>query len=294
MTAIYARGVDVYYPLGWPGLIPLPPGEKWPPEKGFTGAEGRMPTVAQIEEWKRSRAHWNLALRLPPTVMGVDVDDYGDKTGAVTLAGLEASWGALPPTWISTARDGLSGIRLYGVPSGSKLNGEAGPGVDIIQHHHRYVCAWPSTNPKAGGARYRWLAPDGQLADRPPRPEELPALPSAWVTGLSPRKVVDGPVFIASNVPSGYAGAALENAAREVSTAPAGQGNGALNGCAFSLGRLVGSGLIDRALVEDTLVAAAIQRGGETEARARRIVASGVEAGMAKPRRIVEFRAVSA
>ena len=294
MRAVYAAGVDVYRALGWTDLLPLPPGQKWPPEPGFTGGVGRSPTADEIDEWKSRRAGWNLALRLPPNVVGIDVDDYGDKGGGATLAALEAAWGHLPETWISTARAGLSGIRLYGVPAETRLNGVAGPGIEVIQEHHRYVCAWPSTNPKAGGAQYHWLSPDGQVAARPPRPEELPALPSAWVAGLSPRKVEAGPVFVASNVPSSYAGAALENAAREVAAAPAGQGNSALNGCAYSLGRLVGAGLIDRVLVEETLVSAAVQRGGETEARARRIVASGIEAGMAKPRRIVEFRRASA
>lgn len=272
-------------------MLPLPPGKKFPPPPGYTGANAKTPTAAEIADWKRREPNANVALHLPAGVVGLDVDHYGDKTGADTLAQLTTAWGPLPETWISTARPLPSGIRLYWVRAGAELVGVAGTAVEIIQHRHRYLCCWPSTNPKAG-AVYQWLSPDGRVANRPPRPGELPELPATWVEGLSPRKVVAGPVFVTSTAHSGYAGAALERAAREVASAPAGQGNGVLNGNAYSLGRLVGAGLLDRTTAENVLVDAAVRRGRETESRARTIVRSGMAAGMTNPRRVAVFQAV--
>jgi len=287
---VYAKGVDEYRSRGWTDAVPLPAGQKFPPPSGFTGAEAKTPTAAQIEVWKRTEPAGNLALHLPDGIVGLDVDHYGDKTGADTIAALSAAWGPLPPTWISTARPLPSGIQIYRVEKGTELVGVAGAGVEVIQRRHRYLCCWPSTNPRASGASYQWLAPGGRVAAGPPSPDELADLPTAWVEGLSPRKVVAGPVFVTTDGRrSGYAGAALDRAAREVASAPAGQGNGVLNGCAYSLGRLVGAGLLDRTTAEDALVHAAVLRGGETEGRARTIVRSGLGAGMANPRRVAIF-----
>ena len=275
---VYAKSVDVYRQRGWTDVVPLPAGQKFPPPSGYTGTEAKTPTAAQIEVWKRTEPAGNLALHLPDGFVGLDVDHYGAKTGGDTLAAHEEAWGSLPATWVSTAREGLSGIRLYRVATGTKLVGEIGDDIEVIQHHHRYVCAWPSTNPKAGGARYHWHTPDGLVADRPPRPEELPELPALWVEGLTKRKAVAN---VSRSGPT--AGGDLDRAALEVEMAPAGRGNPVLNGTAYHEGRLVGAGVVDKAEAEAALVAAAVKRGGETEERALAIVRSGMEAGEAKP-----------
>lgn len=184
MTAIYGAAAPLYLEAGWEGVLYLPPGKKWEPPKGYTGRDGKFPTADEVNAWARSNARGNLALRLPDGVVGIDVDHYDAKRGADTLAELEAKFGPLPATWASTARELPSGIRLYRVPPGTELAGQAGADIEIIQRHHRYLCAWPSTNPKAGGAGYRWLTPDGDESDRPPRPDELADLPAAWVDGL--------------------------------------------------------------------------------------------------------------
>ncbi len=101
------------------------------------------------------------------------------------------------------------------------------------------------------------------------------------------------PVVVVSTA-TRFGDTALDRAVREVEAAPQGRGNAVLNGNAYSVGRLVGAGLLDQSTVEAALVDAAVRRGGETEARARAIVESGVGAGMAKPRRVARFEAVNA
>jgi putative DNA primase/helicase len=169
-------------------------GMKFPPPGGWTGHGAPYPSAADVGAWQETHGDRNIGLRMPPGVIGLDVDDYRDKTGAATLAELEARFGPLPATWVSSARPAPSGIRLYRVPThldGREVNwpGEAGKFIEIIQAGHRYAVVWPSTNPEADGAPYLWTHPHddpltGDGADRPPHPEHLAELPEAWVRGL--------------------------------------------------------------------------------------------------------------
>lgn len=185
----YANGWQTYHQLGWPGVLPLPARrKKWPP-KGFTGDDGAMPSYADLLQWAELYPAANICLRLPDGVVGIDVDNYGDKPGALTIAGAENRWGPLPTSPRSTSRaDGVSGIRLYRVPPGIRFVGELGPGVEIIQRHHRYLIAWPSIHPE--GRPYRWLDDDGNEIG-PPRIDELPELPPEWVEGLTDHAPVE-------------------------------------------------------------------------------------------------------
>lgn len=192
---IYARGATLYRQAGWRAPLPFPPGAKHPPPKGYTGHEGRWPDDEQIATWAREeRRLSNLALRVNYGLIGIDVDAYDTKTGGLTLKEAETRWGPLPPTWRSTARidDDVSGIRVFRVPVGVffrsviQFKNLELADIEIIQPHHRYVTAWPSIHPKIG-QQYRWFGPDGtQLPqNQVPSVEDIPALPEAWVTGLS-------------------------------------------------------------------------------------------------------------
>ena len=176
----YATAAMTYFAHGWSPL-PLPAGQKAPVPEGWTGARGATPSGADVHEWTEQRGAGNIALRLPPNVIGVDCDNYDAKPGGLVLAELEKTLGALPPTWRATSRDdGISGIRLYRIPEGLRWPGGMGPGIDTIRHDHRYAVVWPSTHPKGG--TYRWYTPDG-LATLTgiPTPDELPDLPDTWV-----------------------------------------------------------------------------------------------------------------
>ena len=186
----YGSSAPNYLEAGWVGVLPLPAGEKFPPPSGYTGEDGVDPDREQIEAWRRERGDGNVALRLPDDVVGVDVDNYGGKNGGGTLKSLEGRWGVLPPTWVSTSRrdtgDPVSGIRLYRIPAGFRLPGQAGAGIEILQRRHRYAVVSPSANPLTHHA-YHWYAPDGSVSGRVPRVEELPELPPAWLSGLTER-----------------------------------------------------------------------------------------------------------
>jgi hypothetical protein len=186
----YGRAASTYRRAGWDGVLPLDKGSKWPPPDGHTGYEGRWPTGQQILEWVTARRDANVALRLPQGVVGIDVDDYGSKKGADTLAELEARYGPLPATWSSTSRgDGPSRIHLFRCPEDLKLPGVPGTSIEAIQYHHRYCVVWPSV---VEGRRYRWYTPDGQVTDRPPRISELAWLPDDWHRlERRPRPVID-------------------------------------------------------------------------------------------------------
>lgn len=181
MSGPYATAADIYWRAGWRGILPLPPNEKHDPPKGYTGAAGRYPFYPEVWEWITGRAGTgNIALRMPSNVIGIDVDDYGDKHGGDTLALAEAAHGTLPPTWRSTSRDdGVSGIRLYRIPEGLAWPGEVGPAIELIQTRHRYCVVWPSIHPE--GRTYRWISPDGLVSTAVPDPDDLPLLPDAWV-----------------------------------------------------------------------------------------------------------------
>jgi hypothetical protein len=151
--------------------------------------------------WCEQYVDGNLGLRLPNddaiAVVGIDVDDYDSKTGAATFAEAVRRWGPLPAAPRSTSREGnrISGIRLFRVPPGTQLETviafpELGIGdIEIIQHHHRYVIAWPSIHPE--GRPYWWRNDDDQFLGIP-EPDGLPWLPRPWVDGLKVQPRVPG------------------------------------------------------------------------------------------------------
>jgi Zierdtviridae DNA primase len=190
----YADGAAAYFQYGWTPL-PLPAQSKtWPPT-GFTGANGRRPDGGLIARWVSSRGDGNICIRMPESVIGIDVDTYGDKRGRATLAEAEERWGKLPETWRTTSRpDTDSGIRLFRVPTGLAWPGQLpGGGVELIRFDHRYAIVAPSIHPE--GREYVWVNPDGEVTSSSgtaefefPDIEELPGLPQRWVEGLTEGK----------------------------------------------------------------------------------------------------------
>lgn len=183
----YGDAANAYYTAGWRGVLPLPAAAKTPPPGGYTGAGGAWPSGADVWTWAEDHATGNIALRLPPNVIGLDVDAYDGKQGAATLDNAITKWGPLPATWRATSRsDPRSGIYLYRVPPGLAWPGELGPAVEIIQTRHRYAVAPPSLHPT--GRPYRWHTPEGHItldAADVPALNDLPELPQPWVDALT-------------------------------------------------------------------------------------------------------------
>jgi hypothetical protein len=181
MSQVYASAAPRYRASGWPGVLPLPARKKKFPPKGFTGADGADPTDLQIEAWINGKSNGNIAIRVPPGVVGYDADLY-KAAGQKTHAGLVAKCGELPATWVSTSRTDGSGIRFFRIPEGVKLRGALG-GIEIIQWHHRYAVVAPSIHPDTDRP-YRLISPDGEIVEILPHPSELPELPQTWLEEL--------------------------------------------------------------------------------------------------------------
>jgi hypothetical protein len=207
----------------------------------------------------------------------IDVDPANG--GEVSRDRLQSLMGSLPPTL--TAQTGGGGLHLYYRHPGGLLRNTAGrlpgiecnlPGVDL-RGDGGYVVGPPSRH--SSGARYAWVDESLQAAPCPAwlREETRPAPGQRAVPTPLPHRGA-----------SRYAVAALRAEADAVRHAPMGSRNNRLNRAAFCLGMLVAGGELDGRLVEDELLAAAIDAGlPEPEARASLV--SGLRAGGREPRR---------
>lgn len=172
-----------YRSAGWIGTLPIPLGAKWPPPKGYTGEDGTWPSGADVAAWTEEGPR-NIALRLPPNVVALDVDVDA------AFADLLTRVGPLPPTWRAHSGSGRLGHLYFRLPAGVTSHGWQAPGegVDLLRYGHRYSVVWPSLHPS--GSRYAW-APPGPPAPEAmrmrifPRPGDLPELPEAWIRHLS-------------------------------------------------------------------------------------------------------------
>jgi P4 family phage/plasmid primase-like protien len=197
-----------YIKAGWPCVLPIPPGKKTPPPTGYTGEAGLDTPPDLLTVWAGQLPMHSVALRMPAGVIGIDVDHYDTsvpqpdgsvkviaKRGADTIAELEKTLGALPPTWSSTARGGVDGpglsrVLLFRVPPQRYVTKLMD--VEIIQRHHRYLMAAPSSHPSSGAA-YCWYGPQGAPAEYPPNVSDLADLPLSWVEFLREGASVAGP-----------------------------------------------------------------------------------------------------
>lgn len=178
----YSGVAHDYLSKGWSPL-PLPAGRKAPPPKGWTGYAAPTASGADVQEWiDQGHGDGNVALRLPETVLGLDLDAYDGKSGADTMRDHISRLGPLPPSPRSSGREGASGIRFYRVPPGRSWADTLGPGVEVIHHGHRYAVAQPSVHPS--GATYQWYDDDGAELSKLPSVDDLPELPQAWVDHL--------------------------------------------------------------------------------------------------------------
>jgi hypothetical protein len=182
MNGPYGRAARRYYAAGWESPLPLPPRKKKEPPAGYTGRTAPMASRADVEAWCEDRPRSNIALRLPPTVVGIDADPHKSPEAARAWAELVERFGPLPAAapWSTARDDGVSGIRFFAIPDGYAAVTVLGDAGEVIQHHHRYAVVWPSVHPDTGNT-YQWVnAPDGQIPDA----RKLPPLPAAWLEGL--------------------------------------------------------------------------------------------------------------
>lgn len=182
---------------------------------GFHGYSAGDAALGEIRFWPNQFGQrWtHNAVRCPVGVLGIDVDNYvsrgKDKRGLATITEYEQRFGAkLPATYITTAREGGSGIRWYRIPgdyqgpgvltADDQLSDGVEPGVELIARHLRYGVVRGIHSET--GEPYRLHGPDGALVAGGllPTPAELPELPSEWVEGLAalcPTRALVGRLF---------------------------------------------------------------------------------------------------
>lgn len=190
----YATAALAYRDAGWEGVIPVDLGDYGRVPSGWTGDNHSYPNRHHVETWLQTQATSNVGLRVPDSVLGIDVDCYEGTDGCGWLAWLESQLGELPPTVYSTARDDGSRIMLFSVPpelhflnhvERTRVDGKSvKTGVELIQRRHRWVRCWPSVNRKINRV-YHWHSAGGQQLGRPPFMTELAALPQAWLDYLT-------------------------------------------------------------------------------------------------------------
>src|SRR5882757_1288791 len=82
---------------GWSNPLPIGNGKSLPPA-GYTGYDGRAVSWPDLQAWlEDDDTPPNVGIRLQQTVVGIDVDAYDDKRGAVTIRAAEETLGDLPP-----------------------------------------------------------------------------------------------------------------------------------------------------------------------------------------------------
>jgi putative DNA primase/helicase len=246
-----------------------------------------------IRRWWREAPHANIGL---PTgqINGLIVLDV-DAGGADTI---DAYGGFADTLWCQTS----SGAHHYFAHPGGTIANRIKflPGLDV-RGDGGLVVVPPSRH--ASGTRYQWLSDPDRPLEPPPQwlldalrqPTPAAATPGAPGTDSTlPPEPYPGP---AHGGGSAYAQAALRREVEQLSRAPEGQRNDALNRAAFSLGTLVAAGELERTAVEAALEHAA-QLAGLSAGETHRTLKSGLDAGIAKgtthPRRIDPPRAPAA
>lgn len=202
----------------------------------------------------------------------LDVDP--EAGGDASLKALEEKYGPLPPTWTTgTGSEGTHYGFLFPDFPLKNSAGKLGPGLDI-RGNGGMVVAPPSVS---GKGPYTMI----KRVPFAPAPE--------WLLDLlrppARRETPPGQRYnIGADRMDAYTRKALQGECDAITNAPDGTQNDTINAAAFNVGQLVGAGALSEADAEDALMGAA-RAGNHPESRARSAVRSGLDAGMAEPRR---------
>lgn len=223
-----------------------------------------------VREWVETG--YNLGLRCGVASGLFVIDDDQVKHGVP-----EADRWIPPPTQL-IAESPTGGMHhYYRAPADCPGNSASRLAPHVDTRGEGGQCVYPGSSHPVTRTPYRWF-----LVGEPG------VLPEAVLTVLRATPTARAPVPAAPpQRGTGYADAALHREVHAVRTASEGTRNDTLNRAAFSLGQLVGGGVLTRGTVEAELAAAA-SIAGLSERETQGTLQSGLTAGVAEPRGIPE------
>jgi putative DNA primase/helicase len=231
-----------------------------------------------IERWWRQWPHAMIGVRTGPESNFFAIDlDVDQEKGLDGIAAFEAlkNGGELPETIVTQTPRGGRHLWFKYVPGIKNSAGKIAPGVDV-RGSGGYIIVPPSR--RADGTEYQFLIDD------PCGPAAAPT----WILQLLlPQKTKSQASSSNGASDSNYARTALERECAAVISAQPGTRNASLNRAAFNLGQLVAGGLLSESEVHDRLYGAATACGlvkDDGHAAVEKTIASGIGAGMGKPR----------
>jgi putative DNA primase/helicase len=262
---------------GW-HVFPCSPADKKPlTEHGLKDATRDSATIKRWwTQWPRAM----IGIRTGPEsgFFAIDLDlDPEKKLNGVAAFEMLKNGGELPETITAQTPRGGRHLWFRWVDGIKNSAGKVAPGIDV-RGAGGYVIAPPSR--RADGAEYQFLADDWD------GPAEAPS----WLLELIlPKKQEEASRKTAAGngADTNYARAALDRECAAVTSAQPGGRNNTLNRSAFNLGQLVAGGALSESEVSDRLYSAATTCGLVKDdgcEMVEKTIASGLAAGMAKPR----------
>lgn len=243
-------------------IFPCSPEKKSPLVNG--GFNAATVEESKIREWWQQFP--NAMVGMPTgditDIFVLDVDEHGKVSGNTSLAELETKHGTLPETLEVLTPGGGRHLYFKNVSGLKNSAGKVGAGLDI-RANGGYIIAPGSINSE--GKEYTWV--NNKLK---------PAIAPDWLVNLATRKKKPP-----KQVSDAYAKKAQETAVTALLIASEGTRNETLNKQAFGLFGLVKAGRLNEAIVKQTLEAAAIGIGLDTD-EVRKTMDSAFEA--AEPR----------
>lgn len=221
---------------------------------------------------------------------GIFVLDVDGETGIASLMRMANAYAPLPQTVRQST--GKGGHLIFAWPDDCEPRNRAGslgrqpgkeppyPGLDV-RGNGGYIVVAPSIHPS--GRVYAWAEGCGPF-------ERAPAAAPRWLLNLicppepeAPTPAPAGRVVIrGGGTGDAYGKAALQGACDAISGARPGTQNDTLHRRAFSIGRLVAGGVLDRRLAEDALIQAGLRMpsGNPRDPWTRQSVAKAVDHAM--------------
>lgn len=274
-----------YARSGYP-VFPCRPDKSPYVKGGFKSATADQQQIQQWwDKWPEAMIGLRTGVESGLWVLDVDFDSERGIDGYKVLDELLQQYGLLPATWTEeTPRGGRHYYFKYPQTSEPiKYNKDIGPGLDI-KSDGGYIIVAPST--RSDGKAYRTINGPELLAEAPDWLLDLAVKPDSPKKEAPQNTTNEGPTVNASNdSEQHYIDKIVRDELEKVNVALAGERNNALNKAAYSLGRLVGGGCVDRNAVVAMLFSSAKTCGlGYEESIAT--IESGLTAGASRPRMI--------